>query len=753
MAKPFSNEGKPFDRGRPFHRVHSRNFNLSAPKPDGRGLDCGCRNADDYSPTFLAALIVGGLFDALEGASGIDVPDSLKEASNALLKKGTGVDVSKEIEKLQEEISNWVGKNTEGLLFRSALRHVPAWVAVNRRITRAKTGKVYPAGFVEQEKEVEGLLSRSFLSTPHMVTLPWTRSWQWNFHVAVHPGNGFEHVIGPANRLNQSERDALRAEQENAFRPSFDWDDPEARGGGKIESPSFEVLWDTGAITAAPGNFGQSGEFPPGIMFNEAWPFWPMMNDTFWAQGRWVYDCTHFHERELASGETVEEMWTQIHPPRAFACSRLEGFLFDENTKRVPTARFFFLACRKGGYFDFGPFSKDAADDPEFILDLPPAPRAGVPTWTIGATPDFASNTCVIRPRLLTKVEFAPFGIGGTFLRENLFVGAPEPTLEPIKSDEALETADQLRVTVPLSKLRDGAQAYGFVLSAGWADPTGEQAARVKKVTVTLDDLRDLDKNGELRVRFAINGRWRHAVIHPRQISDSAASVAGSVTLFLPEDSTLALSVSGIKRRGYGQFLEEEPDAKRQLRVGGIFDLTEEELNEKIKKGEKKLTLPIDGVSVVIDTEMLKHLRKAVEPVLELLKARRNVSWTGDVDQKDDGIASAVARETYFKPVALFNARDEPLGLVDRVDRFKFGTERIARSLDGEQFFPEYRGDKITDVLKELADSGQRRATVQVRTFQTEVVGDAHLWAFRPPRLGDARLDYVFRFHVAVEEQ
>ncbi len=736
MAKPFSNESKPFDRSRPFHRVNSKNFDPSKPPPDGQGRPCGCRNEDDYEPTFLAAMIAGGLVDALSGAVEIDIPDELVDAANELLKDGTGEDFKKRLEDFKKEAKSWLAKTLEGFLFASALRNVPSWVPVERKgFDRATEGP---------EREIEGTLSRSFLSTPDMVVLPWTKSWQWNFHVRPHSGNGFEHVVGRANVLNRSEREAIASDEK---RPSFDMDEarPLQTSPGKILHNALEVVWDVGGLTPAPGNFGKTGEFPAGIMFHESWPFWPMANDTLWALGRWVYDCTHLVRGKLPAGQDTDLHWTQIHPPRAIASYRLEGFRFPEQDKHVPAARFLFFSCRKGGYFDFPPASKDANDDPQFILDLPPAPRAGVPTWAIGAQPDFASNTVVIRPRLLTKVDPAPFGIGGIFARES-FARGPEPKLEPIKSDEKLEVPDQLRVTVPLSQVAD-AQAYGFVLSAGWADPTGEQAARVKKVTVELRSLDELDKDGELRVRFGVNGRFRHAVLHDVD-EDEPADVSGRVVLHLPEDARVEVCVSGIERHGYGQFLEEENDRGRQLRVGGIFQFGSDELEEKIKKGEKTVEIVVDGVKGKFGTEELKKL---LEIAGETLKKRRDVTWDGDVDQPDHSVASAVARETTFLPFSLFNRKDVPLGLVDRAP-FNFEVDREARAADGTPITLVYAGDVVGEVEKEMKERKLDFREVALRARRTSIGGDAHYWVFQPFHV-DRKLDYRLRLRIRVEDQ
>jgi hypothetical protein len=759
-----NNQTKQLSRTEPFVRINSREFNPSTPHADGKGRDCGCRNTEDYDSIFLAALFSLGL-DQLDKV--FPIPPNLKDAANKVLKTGTG----KDIEEFKKELATFLGNKVEGFVFGSALRQVPTWVPVGRKVTKDKNGqKTFDSNFKEKDKEVAGILSRSFQSCVDLPLLPWQRFYNWNFHVRVDRAGvvvspdgqrqegkgGFLHVVGLGNIPNESEQNVINIDPNRA---AFDVAPPSGIvPGGPFTDNSLECVLDTGGFSRSPGNvfdqpnrppFDKGGDFLPGAMFHPRWPFWPMTNDYFWAQGRWVFDCSHVVDL-LSDG--IDRHWTQIHPVRAFACCRTEGFKFDENKKRVPASRFLFFSSIKGGYHDFPPYNAmDPADDPQFIVDLPPGPVSEELTWTIGHTEHFDMNTGVLRPRLLIKTDFAPFGIPGTFFQEGVhFLHKVDPIIEPIRSKPEVKVFDQVKITVPLSKLPKEAPAFGFVTSLGWADPTNELAAKVKKVTVSLDALRQLDKSGELRFKFCVNGHWVYGPMH--DLKDKNSPIGGSLTLFLPEDSKISLSVHGQKRHGYGEFFEEEKDEDRQLHVGGIFpfgsgDLqkTIQDIKRQIQLGQK--VIEIAGKSVA--SEVAEALVNVLEKAAEVLKERRAVQWLKDVDQPDDGIASAVSRELFLKPFPIFNKKDVPLGFVDDDDPHHFGFETgrdpTATSISS------YLGDTMAGLVKDFK-AGTKNRTVTVLAHKTEVAGDAHLLSYNFFN-DDKGRDYLLQFTIAVEDQ
>jgi hypothetical protein len=736
MSSQFDNVSKPRNRPFSFRRVNSRNFKPKEPPPNGKGYDCGCRNpAKDYSQTGIADILAKGMVDAL----GSLIPKPVRVFMNNVLRAAAGTD----LDELQDKLSKFISNTVEGFIFAQALRSIPAWVPVNR--------DKFDPKFKEEDKEIEGHLTRSFQSCTDLPVLPWSRFYNWNFHVRPEPGNGYEYVMGRGNELNDTEVEDLGGrigENQAAARESFDM-----VVNRSFAENSLECVWDTGAFSRAPGNV-RSGDFVPGVMFHPRWPFWPMTNDHFWAQGRWVYDCTHVKHfklrKQTPEGEKVEDedrMWTQLHPCRAMACYRYEGFKFDENEKAVPASRFLFFACRKGGYHDFQPFSElDPLDDPQFIVDLPDPPAADV-KWPIGHTLDFPANTVVIRPRLLMKMEFGPFGVPGTFFPDDVTFHSSDPgvRVELVRSANEVKTPDQVRVTIPLSKLPKEAIAFGVCISLGWFDPAGALAERVKKVSFKFDNLRDLDKSGELRFKLCVNGHWVFMPLHDQSAKN--VPIGDALNLLVPDDAKVALSVHGTVRHGYGEFMETKTDKERRLRVGGLIDLGDQ-LNDLINQG-KDAVLVLDGKEIHFLPEQLKELLKSKD---KLFGARRDVDWKNDVDQPDKEVASAVARELFFSPFPLTNRKDEPLGLVD-AEPFNFEASRLGRADDGSTVAFTYEADRMSDLVQD-AQAGKRSRTLTLLAHQTRVVGDAHMLGHEGGDLvGERGKDYLLQCTITVEDQ
>ena len=73
------------------------------------------------------------------------------------------------------------------------------------------------------------------------------------------------------------------------------------------------------------------------------------------------------------------------------------------NDKRVPASRFLFFHTRKGGYHDFAPDKLDPADDPQFIVDLPPAPVGEELKWSIGHTENSLRDYAMFMPTTVRR--------------------------------------------------------------------------------------------------------------------------------------------------------------------------------------------------------------------------------------------------------------------------------------------------------------------------------------------------------------
>lgn len=716
-----NNGNKPL-KSPPFHRINSRNFKPKEPRADGLGYDCGCRNpAADYNETALADILTKGAIDLADNL----IPPGIRTLASLILKAAT----DKDLDKYEEELAKFIAQKAEGAIFAQALRSIPAWVPVER--------KGRDPNFKEVDREVEGQLTRSFLGCVDLPLLPWNRWYNWNFHVLIDKDNGYGFMAGRGNALNSSEIRGLGAVlNENAELPQEAFD---MRPNKQNEDNSFECILDVGALSRAPGNGGSAG-----IMFDPAWPFWPMANDHFWCQGRWVYDCTHVENVKVVKPGQPEKdaglHWTQIHPARAFASHRFEGFKFEENDKAVLASRLMFMACRKGGYLDFDDFAKlDAQDDPVFIVDLPPPPVSGPITWPIGHTPEFPMNTLVLRPRLLVDFDFAPFKASATLLANDLGAvnKSVDPKVELIKSDEKVKLPDQAKITFPLSKLPAGTGLYGVVVSIGWFDPTGELASRIKKVTVAFDQLEGLDKDGDLRLMFAANGRWQTKAV--RAGSRAFQSIGQQIVLLVPDDGTVAISAHGARRNGFGRFFEGTADPGRQLRVGGLID-PGPELQKAIDEGREIVIKLEDGGALTFLPGAARELLKSKD---KLFGPRRDVTWKGDVDQDDNQVASAVAREMFFKPFKLTADRDQPLGMLDASPN-TFG------ALDAVTF-ADYRAHPMSDFVKDRKIVQQQK-TIRLRSFRMEMVGDAHLEGFVKTSVTKDQ-DYVLQYTIIVQEQ
>ena len=337
---------------------------------------------------------------------------------------------------------------------------------------------------------------------------------------------------------------------------------------------------DTGAFYLSPAARGDSAnddgrlKNPPGPMFDPKWPFWPMADDYIWAAGRWVYDCTHRTNESPKDDDKKSSdpndpprkaglMPTELHPLKAFACARAEAYMFDPSEGYVPATRFLFFATKAGGYHSFDSL-KDK--DYEFIVDLPQPPDFGT-EWSIGSNPPFPFNTGVLPPRARILVERAPFGMpahdfgkepaseeaNGTPLK----FGAIDPVIEVILPEDSQKPPRQVRVTIPLTQLGDDDDAYGVVIALGWEDRDGSLRDRVKKVTVSFDQLAPGEEasRGHWRLQMSVNGRWRwwgmnglEANHAPYALTQPLDGSPIKIELFVPDDRAIRTAAHGMKR-------------------------------------------------------------------------------------------------------------------------------------------------------------------------------------------------------------
>ena len=689
---------------RQFHRIESGSYDIAIDNDpaqagmtkkaaSGRGYDCGCRSPDDFTQSALFDGIVDGVFDGLKAAVDAAVPGS-KEALEALKKKvkeETGRD-------FEEELKRFLANSIEGLFFRSFLVHIPAWVPVNRigygpDFTSTDAHNVVSVLGAdgkekrqETEVEVEGFLRRSYLTRHHRPYTQWSRYYHWSFQ--VDPAPGFRHLVGLGDIPSKSESDAENDTSSGGRIQGNELYRGPRNDPARPAASSLECLFDLGALSKPPGDPTSDLAAHPSILFDKRWPFWPQSGDYFWASGRYVYDCTHASSKEK-KGDRPGLHPTQLNPVKAFAVARYEAFQFDGLDDFVPATRFMFFATRKGGYFDFDDTSdiKLNARDYEFIVDLPPLDD-DFGEFAVGRTPQFNMNTIVVRPRLLKNIEFAPFGAGAD---SPLKFSTDEPIIQLVRPEPG-KLPKQLRVKVPMSKIRNDVDAHGFVLTLGWHDD--RQVARVKKVTVQMPELAFRSSDDHFRLNVCVNGRWTFFPAEQRERSESDTRFRNvrdrkqghppveGLALHLPDDGKVSITAHGMRRGNLGKLMEEKPAVApkvtddRRLQVGGIIEIDDETariIREEIQKGlgrqiPEGFFKDFDKVKEVLSNESIKKILG--NAAADLLGVRRIVEWKRDVDsieadpKQQHQLASAIAREMKVFPV--LNSANRAMGMIEK---------------------------------------------------------------------------------------
>ena len=730
----WDNDTKPVSSLFLFHRVHSPVTNADVQAPDGKGFDCGCRNLDDYNASFL-----GDVFSSvLQGLiTKIPVVGQIIQGLNKALKLATSHDYL-------DEFLKFIEKSLEGMLFARYLGTVPEWVPVNRKTK----------DFKEEEREIEGLVMRSLLGDDDTPYIQWMHWYGWTFQVAPMPL--YANVRGPGNRLTPAEMNEFTDDPD--YKHANMYEQPEnqmALLDATPGSPDYRFLavncrMDTGAFYLSPAARGDSAndngrlQNPPGPMFDPNWPFWPMADDYFWAVGRWVYDCTHRTSEnpkdDAPNSSDLNKkaglMPTELHPLKAWACARAEAVVFDETEGYVPATQFLFFASKLGGYHDFDSL-KDK--DYEFIVDLPTPPDFGV-EWSIGPQPPFPFNTGVLPPRARILVERAPFGVSPhDFAREPadkegsetpVKFGAIDPIIEVIPSDDPQHPPRQVRVTIPLTQLGDDIDVYGVLISLGWEDRDGSLRDRVKKVTVTFDQLAPGDdaSRGHWRLQMSANGRWRwwgmngleanHAPYVLKQPPDGSPI---KVEMFVPDDRAVRTAAHGMKRRGIGEIFEGDIE-RRTLSVGGLINM---DIPADVKTlGDAYKYLP-DDLKKKYSLDKFEEIFKDVPLDGGIFGKAKPVVWDKDIDtkignendEKTRARASSVVRELSRDALLRFDARNDPLGVIEPFEAYEANKPSTRRS-----YFPFSReGDSTTLAnpyfMRELIAQSQQPHQFRVQVF------------------------------------
>ncbi len=747
----FTKIGKRYDPvSRLFHRINSPTYDdgvdaagrkPTKKRPLGFGRDCGCRTADDFKSSIFGQAIVGAVVDGLVAAVESGVPGSkvvLDEVEKDL-KKGTGRDP-------RQELKDFLSNLMERGLFGSFMKFIPSWVPVNRKgfgpnfdekdAHNVKNGR-------EVEVEIEGFLGRSYQTHHHRPYTQWSHFYQWAFHVIPQPG--WQHLSGEGNNPNNDDTNLFT---ENDRTEAIElYDGPRAQ---------IECLMDIGAFTTPPSDVKNVLQHP-GLFYHKSWPFWPQSGDYFWAAGRYVYDCTHAQRDDK---DKKIRYPTLINPTKAFATGRFEAHLFGEADEPIPVTRFSFFACRRGGYWDFeGKHIEFNGTNYEFLVDLPPVPDEKV-AYDIGQVADFKINTLVIRPRLLKNIEFAPYEAASEspiplskwFIKEPIiqFIKAPKGALPRM-----------VKVTIPMKDIPADKDAYGFTLTMGWLAPGA--VTGVKKVTVKLNTLTMLQERKNLRMSVCINGRWvfvpttnpsTRTITGPRDTVQQFPDDSGMV-LFLPREKRVRVTAHGMRRFGFGQFMEETPSVDpnprkdRRLSIGGVITVdkdTEDAIKAALKKklGDiipEKFWGKFKKVQEVLDDDTFRDLLgKAAD---DLVGTRRVAVWEEDIDfqetdkDKKDNIACAAAREMKVFPLGLFNKENAPMGFLE------FGAFAAGTVPQNPTAFD------VVVMADKLDQQKNAITTIEFHTLRTFQAEESEFVAFEQNRDSD---DYLLKVTATIAE-
>jgi hypothetical protein len=559
----------------------------------------------------------------------------------------------------------------------------------------------------EKEVEIEGRLTRSLLTRHHRPYTQWERYRHWAFH--VEPMQGFKHLVGQGDRQKPKEE---RTKHRRALR-LYEREVPT-----DLQFPtSVECLIDPATFSRPPGDRNPYvQQYYPSIFFDQKWPFWPQTGDWFWCAGRYVYDCTHATFERTNDDDKGGLHATAINPIKAFAVARYEADRYPGFDMPVPAVKFLFFASRRGGYWDFDRDMPMNESDYEFAVDLPPLPN-DTGEYAVGKTPEFKFNTLVVRPRLLQRIEFGPFEIEPDQALEDEKGVNPGRTARWWNGTPIIELGRaapgklprMVKIKAPTSQMPTNQDFYCFMVSLGWYSP--ETVSRVKKVVVHMPHFHFLNKRfGNLRPNIGINGRWIYYPIfevtkgagpigatdiigganvqNAKDVIEAYHNVQdgrqnwppnGKLTLELPIDAKVTITVNGTRRNSHGEFMERKPTwdkdsgKDRRLFVGGLIDLSPEAAEAirtiiRTKIGDIIPTQYWQNHPQVIDTLDNDDLRRLLSQAAnDLIGQRRLVEWLKDVDAAGPNnnthvVASAVAREMYLYPTG---SADKPMGFID----------------------------------------------------------------------------------------
>jgi hypothetical protein len=127
-----------------------------------------------------------------------------------------------------------------------------------------------------------------------------------------------------------------------------------------------------------------------------------------------------------------------------------------------------------------------------------------------------------------------------------------------------------VKVTIPLK----GKQltSYGVILSLGWEDPDLSLARKVKRVTVTMNNIRVGDDNhesflndfggGRWVIKYCVNGRWK-MIIYPSVDEEQVLPLNTAFRFHLSEEDPIRISIHGFEQDGVGNYMERNSERGR----------------------------------------------------------------------------------------------------------------------------------------------------------------------------------------------
>ena len=250
-------------------------------------------------------------------------------------------------------------------------------------------------------------------------------------------------------------------------------------------------------------------------------PLWaiPQVGSRVSLTGRWIFDCGHPENGQHR---------LEIHPPKAVVSFRSEAAVLQGNSRPTRANQAVVFIGGKGGYIDLPINDQNYA----FDLYLPPKPHpSAVPAFSVRGVTGMENEVSATLP--------------------------VQPVFTPVPIDDPR----LLRVVIPLAGRVPEPEMYGAIVSGGWTDPAGTEAAKVKRVRVVLRRVKKLGPGApvdEISRRawlfyFGVNGRW-----HRLDLNEPEAQLGVSTTLDLHENDTVHLTACGFAKLQIHQFMGEE---------------------------------------------------------------------------------------------------------------------------------------------------------------------------------------------------